>query len=130
MTQSSTVQSQLDSLQRQIDNIRKNYIRAEVTNGLIKQTESELPTSPFIAGRLRYVTDALKGVYVDNGAAWQSLYALPSLTVTSLNALTSVVEGTIAYASDGQQVGGGTGVLVYYDGSDWLRASDDTVVTT
>jgi hypothetical protein len=36
------------------------------------------------------------------------------------------------YITDGQREGGGTGTLAYYDPTDedWLRASDNSVVTT
>ena len=40
--------------------------------------------------------------------------------------------GDMALATDGRKTGegggAGTGVMVYYDGSDWVRVDDGTVV--
>lgn len=46
---------------------------------------------------------------------------------------TDVGAGSLSFASDGlklgETTGNGTGVLVYFDGSAWYRASDDSVVS-
>lgn len=60
--------------------------------------------------------------YLYNGTAWvQSPLPAPSYTVNDLPS--GQLEGSVAYATDGRKAGesfgNGTGVLVFYDGSNW-----------
>lgn len=63
----------------------------------------------------------------------QQTTELISFTVARLPQIPKPTNGSIAYASNGRKqgegVGAGTGVPVYYSAGFWRRYSDDTAVT-
>lgn len=122
----------IDNLQYQIDKLRKQSVRSEVTGSITPLTESELPAAGQ-AGRLWFVTDILGGVPAyDDGVTIRPSNTFPSYTVAALQ-LISVETGSLAWASDGlkagETAGNGTGIPCYFDGSNWYRFSDDTVIS-
>lgn len=69
--------------------------------------------------------------YTYDGSAWvQSPLRAPSYTVVGLPA--GEPAGTVAYASDGRKagegVGNGSGVVVFYDGSNWIAVDTGNTV--
>jgi hypothetical protein len=92
---------------------------------------AQRPTAP-TSGTLRYNTDLAKFEGY-NGVSWVSLAVeaigiapvkLPSYTITQLNALTGITVGSLAYCSNAT----GGAIPVFYDGINWRRASDRTVI--
>lgn len=118
----------VDELERELENIKRNFVRSEVTNGVLRVAASELPTNT-IAGRLRYVIDD-GSLAIDQGdGTWRNAYDLPQYTVDNLPAGRL---GQTALATNGRKsgetAGNGTGVPVWYDGSNWLTYYDNSTV--
>lgn len=77
----------------------------------------------------------LTGIKVDvKGYAVAGVFYINHITVSAYYGTSTipVVAGSMAFASngrkDGEGAGAGTGLAVYYDGSNWIRPSDDTTV--
>jgi len=120
-----------NNTQRKIKQLQRNSRRVEVSDGHERVTYQTLPDA--IKGRVRHVTDVLGGtLYFGNGTQWRGIYELPQFEVLALPTL-FLQDGTLAYAinglKQGESIGAGTGVPVYFSNGAWYRFSDDTAVT-
>lgn len=126
------VQRRIALLERTVKRLVANSDQAEVAGAVKRCAHAELPAAGK-ASRLRFVTDSLSGVvYQDTGTLWRAVYSAPIFTVATLPVTADIVAGTWAYASDGRKpgegAGSGTGMMAFFDGSQWRSFADGATI--
>jgi hypothetical protein len=110
--------------------------RSEIAGAFPRRTYSEAQTLPTlnILGSVLFLRDIYGSglpTYSD-GTSFIPFQKLPSLTVAELNAESNVPDYMVAFANDGRRsgeiFGGGSGLPVWYDGTDWRTFFDNSVV--
>lgn len=121
----------LKVLEVSVRRLQSVSVRSEITGAFSRLLSTDLPTD-FIAGRQWFVIDLLGGVNVyDNGIAKFNQYQLKGFTVAALPT-TNIGLYTVTFATNGRKSGegggAGTGVPVWFDGTNWRTFYDNAVV--